>query len=135
MGNKTAVRTKRTMKFNDPGKFQMEGNRLRMKAQLEKLQAGISTIARKTGITSATQLAKLVPKDAHKERIPDVEWWDAHILEPDCTYETWELRENAISNLIEHPIQMMPMEPRNAAHVPVFLTKKEQKKLRRQNRR
>jgi hypothetical protein len=30
--------------------------------QLEKLQSEISSIARKTGISSATQLAKLVPK-------------------------------------------------------------------------
>ena len=43
-------------------KYVKEGNQLRMKAQLEKLQAAISTTARKTGIASATQLAKLVPK-------------------------------------------------------------------------
>jgi U4/U6 small nuclear ribonucleoprotein PRP3 len=78
---KAAVRQKRmAFTFNEPGKFEAEGNRLRMKAKLEQLQADISTIARKTGITSATQLAKLVPKDADKGRVPDVEWWDAHIM-------------------------------------------------------
>jgi hypothetical protein len=40
-----------------------------------------------------------------------------------------------VTQLIEHPIQMMPLEPRIPVHVPVFLTKKERKKLRRQNRR
>ena len=132
-----SARPKRTaLKFNEPGKYQQEGQRLRMKAQLEKLQADISTIARKTGITSATQLAKLVPKDASKARCPDVEWWDAHILESNSyEEEPLNLREGAITNLIEHPIQMMPLEPNKPVHIPVFLTKKEQKKLRRQNRR
>ena len=37
----------------------------------------ISSIARKTGISSATQLAKLVPKGEKGEREePDIEWWD-----------------------------------------------------------
>ena len=108
---------------------------MRMKLQLEKLQADISTIARKTGITSATQLAKLVHKGDEKARCPDMEWWDALILPPGSTYDKATLREEAITNLIEHPIQMQPMEPTLPTHVPVFLTKKEMKKLRRQNRR
>ena len=81
------------------------------------MQADISTIARKTGITSATQLAKLVPKDAEKGRVPDVEWWDAHIMAnavyPAEESASFELREGAVTKLIEHPIQMMPLEPRN----------------------
>jgi len=137
---KAAARPKRmAFKFNEPGKFEAEGNRLRMKSKLEQLQADISTIARKTGITSATQLAKLVPKDADRGRVPDVEWWDAHIMAnaeyPAEDSTNFELREGAVTKLIEHPIQMMPLEPRNQVHVPVFLTKKERKKLRRQNRR
>ena len=59
MGQKPALRQRRGFKFNDPGKFQMEGQQIRMKAQLDKLQADIATIARKTGITSATQLGKI----------------------------------------------------------------------------
>jgi len=34
-----------------------------------------------------------------------------------------------------HPIQLRPMESSRPVHVPMFLTKKEHKKLRRQNRR
>ena len=45
------------------------------------------------------------------------------------------MRPGAISNLIEHPIQLKPMESTRTVHVPMFLTKKERKKLRRQNRR
>ena len=35
---------------------------------------------RKTGISSATQLAKLVPKAAEDEEEPDIEWWDQLVL-------------------------------------------------------
>ena len=135
MGERAAARPRRTFKFNEPGKYENEGNRLRMKAQLEKLQADISSVARRTGITSATQLAKLVPKDAEKGRIPDVEWWDAHIMVPDGVYERPQLRDGAITNLIEHPIQLKPLENTKPEEIPVYLTKKERKKLRRQNRR
>ena len=132
--------------FNDPGKYVKEGNQLRMKAQLEKLQAAISTTARKTGIASATQLAKLVPKiDERSSKIPDVEWWDAIIMDHGNTYDDLAsncgslsvIKNEAITNLIEHPIQMLPMVSTDSSntHVPVYLTKKELKKLRRQNRR
>jgi len=130
--------------FNDPGKFMKEGNQLRMKAQLEKLQASISTTARRTGIASATQLAKLVPKfDESTSKIPDVEWWDVLIMTSGSNYDNLDsdsssvIKNEAITNLIEHPIQMMPListDPANT-HVPVYLTKKEIRKLRRQNRR
>lgn len=133
---KPSQRTKRSgFQFNEPGKYIKEGARMRMKAQLERLQADISTIARKTGIQSATQLAKLVPKGDEKgTRCPDVEWWDNLIL-VNGAYEGAEIREEAITSLIEHPIQMKGMESSQPIHVPVFLTKKEMKKLRRQNRR
>jgi len=139
---KSAARTKRTgFVFNEPGKYIKEGARMRMKAQLERLQADISTIARKTGIQSATQLAKLVPKGDEKgSRCPDVEWWDNLILNPGRPNGNYEdalehIREEAITNLIEHPIQMKPMESTAAVEVQVFLTKKEMKKMRRQKRR
>ena len=135
---KGANRPKRAaFNFVEPGTYQREGQRVRMKAQLEKLQASISTKARQTGITSATQLAKLVPKGDTKTSTPDVEWWDALILVNGhaSKYDPSELREEAITNLVEHPIQLKPMEPKGVTSVPVFLTKKEQKKLRRQNRR
>lgn len=135
---KSAARPKRaSFNFVEPGQYQREGQRLRMKAQLEKLQANISTISRKTGITSATQLAKLVPKSDVKSATPDVEWWDALILinGHSSKYDIDQVREDAITNLVEHPIQLKPLEPSGPVHIPVYLTKKEQKKLRRQNRR
>jgi len=134
VSQRSAVRFKRTMQFHDAGKFQDEARRLRMKATLEKLQSEISSKSRKTGISSATQLAKLVPKSGQSDKVPDIEWWD-QLLIGSHNYENWEIRPGAISNLIEHPIQLKPMESTRTVHVPMFLTKKERKKLRRQNRR
>lgn len=137
---KSAFRSKRALRFHEPGKFQQMAERMRMKSQLEKLQNEISQIARKTGISSATKLALIAPKqDSHADDVPTMEWWDSVILANDLSTMDGDkiaIRESAISNLIEHPTQMKPPnEPLRPCYMPVFLTKKERKKLRRQNRR
>lgn len=111
IGVKSAIRGKRALKFHEPGKFQQIAERIRMKAQLEKLQNEISQIARKTGISSATKLALIAPKtEAQNEDVPNVEWWDSVIL--NGSYPTDEesscIKITAITNLVEHPIQMRP---------------------------
>ncbi|XP_015364314.1 PREDICTED: U4/U6 small nuclear ribonucleoprotein Prp3 [Diuraphis noxia] len=137
---KTNIRTKRSLKFHEPGKFQQIADRLRMKAQLEKLQNEISQIARKTGISSVTKMALLVPKEEQlTEHCPDFEWWDSVILDGSSYLnEAGEVqfKRSNISHLVEHPLQMRPpTDPLKPVFMPVFLTKKERKKLRRQNRR
>lgn len=139
IGVKPAVRGKRTLKFHEPGKFQQLAERIRMKAQLEKLQNEISQIARKTGISSATKLALIAPKtEALSEDVPNVEWWDSVILTGGYPNEdeSTTIKSSTITNLVEHPTQMRPpTDPLKPIYMPVFLTKKERKKLRRQNRR
>lgn len=109
---KSAMRTKRSLRFHEPGKFQQMAERMRMKSQLEKLQNEISQIARKTGISSATKLALIAPKqDSHADDVPQMEWWDSVILTNDLNTMDGEkvaIRESAITNLIEHPTQMKP---------------------------
>lgn len=109
---KSALRTKRALRFHEPGKFQQMAERMRMKAQLEKLQNEISQIARKTGISSATKLALIAPKqDSHADDVPQMEWWDSVILSNDLNTMDGDkvaIRESAITNLIEHPTQMKP---------------------------
>ncbi|KAK6635467.1 hypothetical protein RUM43_007637 [Polyplax serrata] len=136
---KPTVRNKRALRFHEPGKFQQMAERMRMKAQLEKLQDEIFQIAKKTGISSAAKLALIAPKTpAMEDIVPDVEWWDLVVMSGDRYPKdgTLNVREEAISNLVEHPTQMKPPnEPSKPTFLPVFLTKKERKKLRRQNRR
>lgn len=143
---KAPVRPKRNFKFHEKGTFETIGQKLRTKAQLELLQKEIAQKAKKTGISSAARLALLssiVPKKQSKEdEVPDIEWWDSFVMK-DTSYEesiknTNEPKDkyDGITHLIEHPVQMKPPhESTKAALLPVFLTKKEQKKLRRQNRR
>ncbi|XP_061497029.1 U4/U6 small nuclear ribonucleoprotein Prp3 isoform X4 [Anopheles gambiae] len=110
---KPAGRTKRSLRFHEPGKFQQLAERLRMKIQLEKLQNEISQIARKTGISSATKLALIAPKsDTYLNDVPQMEWWDSVILMDDLNTLNAQgsiaIRESSITNLIEHPTQMRP---------------------------
>ncbi|XP_026477279.1 U4/U6 small nuclear ribonucleoprotein Prp3 [Ctenocephalides felis] len=140
IGAKPSVRNKRALKFNEPGKFQQIADRIRMKAQLEKLQNEISQIARKTGISSATKLALIAPKsELQTDDIPHIEWWDSVIAKDDLNTmdgDNIAIRQFSITNLVEHPTQMRPpTETNKPVYMPVFLTKKERKKLRRQNRR
>ena len=63
------------------GKFIKQGQMVRAKAQLDQLQTEIASVARKTGISSATKLALLAhQRETVDSEIPDVEWWDQDIL-------------------------------------------------------
>ncbi|CAG5114924.1 unnamed protein product [Candidula unifasciata] len=133
---KTVQRPKRGFKFHEKGKFEQQATRLRAKAQLERLQAEISQAAKKTGIASAAKIATIAPKKEIKEgEVPDIEWWDSYILRRDAyDIEDGKIDHHileGITNLVEHPTQIAPPD----TAIPVFLTKKERKKLRRQNRR
>lgn len=142
---KGVERKKKALKFNEPGKFVQLAHKQRMQAQLLKLQQEIADKARKTGISTAARLAKLSgvtgPTEKQIEYVPQVEWWDSIILDEKdskkelLTYDS-PVKEDAVTTLIEHPTQLRcPTDPHEPVFMPVFLTKKERKKLRRQNRR
>lgn len=143
---KGALRVKRSFNFHEKGEFEAQGKRLRAKAQLEKLQKEIAEKAKKTGISEAARLAVLSsirPKtETVQEDVPDIEWWDSILLK-DASYQDYlsnpaetQDKLEGITHLIEHPMEMKPpSEPTKPIMLPVFLTKKEKKKLRRQNRR
>ncbi|RZC40383.1 U4/U6 small nuclear ribonucleoprotein Prp3 [Asbolus verrucosus] len=139
IGVKPPTRNKRVLRFHEPGKFQQLAERIRMKAQLEKLQNEISQIAKKTGISSATKLALIAKSEGVIEETPQMEWWDSVILVDNLDTVIdgkIVIKESVINTLVEHPTQMRcPTDPIKPVYMPVFLTKKERKKLRRQNRR
>ncbi|XP_041356451.1 U4/U6 small nuclear ribonucleoprotein Prp3-like [Gigantopelta aegis] len=142
VGAKGPVRVKRSFKFHEKGKFEQVAQRLRTKAQLDKLQNEIAQTAKRTGIASAAKLATIAPKkDVCEGEIPDIEWWDYYLVNRE-TYDDISEEDlkrpkflEMITNLVEHPIQMRPpAESPTEVSIPVYLTKKERKKLRRQNR-
>ncbi|XP_034030593.1 U4/U6 small nuclear ribonucleoprotein Prp3 isoform X1 [Thalassophryne amazonica] len=136
-----AQRPRRTFKFHEQGRFEKIAQRIRTKAQLEKLQNEIAQAAKKTGIQASTKLALIAPKKELGEgEVPNIEWWDSYILlsniviTPESTFDQMEFF--GVTNLVEHPAQMSPpVDTDKPVTLGVYLTKKEQKKLRRQTRR
>lgn len=81
--------------------------------------------------------------------VPDIEWWDRPFLASknqfsmrdqglDCAgkpLQSGELREDRITNYVHHPISIPSFKPvRAPAVLPLMLTEKERKRLRRQRR-
>lgn len=136
-----AQRPRRGFKFHDQGRFEKIAQRIRTKAQLERLQNEIAQAAKKTGIQASTKLALIAPKKELGEgEVPNIEWWDSYILPynmvitPDTPFE--DLVFFGVTNLVEHPAQINPpVNTDKPVTLGVYLTKKEQKKLRRQTRR
>ncbi|XP_071387690.1 U4/U6 small nuclear ribonucleoprotein Prp3 [Centroberyx affinis] len=136
-----AQRPRKSFKFHEQGRFEKIAQRIRTKAQLEKLQTEIAQAAKKTGIQASTKLALIAPKKELGEgEVPSIEWWDSYILPSniDITPETHfdEMDLFGVTNLVEHPAQISPpVDTDKPVTLGVYLTKKEQKKLRRQTRR
>ncbi|XP_033958539.1 U4/U6 small nuclear ribonucleoprotein Prp3 isoform X1 [Pseudochaenichthys georgianus] len=136
-----AIRARRGFKFHDQGRFEKIAQRIRTKAQLERLQNEIAQAAKKTGIQASTKLALIAPrKDMGIGEVPNIEWWDSYItpnnvdISSDTAFEEMELF--GVTNLVEHPAQInSPVDTDKSVTLGVYLTKKEQKKLRRQTRR
>ncbi|XP_044062518.1 U4/U6 small nuclear ribonucleoprotein Prp3 isoform X4 [Siniperca chuatsi] len=134
-------RPRRSFKFHEQGRFEKIAQRIRTKAQLERLQCEIAQAAKKTGIQASTKLALIAPKKEIGEwEVPNIEWWDSFILPsninitPNTKFEELELF--GVTNLVEHPAQISPpVDTDKPVTLGVYLTKKEQKKLRRQTRR
>jgi len=143
VGMSQSQRGKRSFAFHCAGKFQQLAQRMRAKAQMEKLQKQIQAVAKKTGISSAAKLAQVAEAEDLKQKyVPDIEWWDMALL-PNHTYKDLErtLKENeerilGITNFIEHPVAKdAPSQIKTTPAMPIFLTKKERKKIRTQRRR
>ncbi|CAJ1062339.1 U4/U6 small nuclear ribonucleoprotein Prp3 [Xyrichtys novacula] len=136
-----AQRPRRGFKFHEQGRFEKIAQRIRTKSQLERLQNEIAQAAKKTGIQASTKLALIAPKKEIGEgEVPRIEWWDSFILPsnvdatPNSKFEEFELF--GVTNLVEHPAQISPpVDTDKPVTLGVYLTKKEQKKLRRQTRR
>lgn len=136
-----AQRARRSFRFHEQGRFEKIAQRVRTKAQLERLQNEIAQAAKKTGIQASTKLALIAPKKEIGEgEVPNIEWWDSYVwpsnlpITPDSKIDNMDFF--GITSLVEHPAQMRPpVDTDKPVTLGVYLTKKEQKKLRRQTRR
>ncbi|EFO24091.1 hypothetical protein LOAG_04390 [Loa loa] len=139
---KSAQRKQRAIVFHDKGEFEKLAQRERAKARLAILQAEITQIAKKTGMSSSVKLAMLTPSSSAVSDVPVVEWWDEVVLGgsydliPEENIDSDDKYVKTITNLVEHPIQLKPPdEPLQPQYLKVYLTSRERKKIRRQNRK
>lgn len=131
-------RHSRQLVFNQKGKYIQQANALRRQAALEAMKKRIAEQTRKAGIDEDLDLEKNFVVEAP----PDIEWWDEALVEGksyDTVDNPTDLKlvtpDSIITEYIQHPVAI---EPPQDQHIPppkpMYLTPKEQKKLRRQRR-
>lgn len=131
-------RHSRQLIFNQKGKYIQQAAALRRQAQLEAMKKKIAERARQAGLEEDmdTEKAFLVPVP------PELEWWDEGLIDGksyDAIDDPSKLKidtPNSIITLyVQHPVLIEPpQEKNNPAPKPMYLTTKEQAKLRRQRR-
>ncbi|KAF8480413.1 pre-mRNA processing factor 3-domain-containing protein [Russula ochroleuca] len=134
-------RVGRSLKFNPKGKYVSIANQVRQDAQLEALKQRIAESARKAGLDGEFDTLE---KNIRREAPPMAEWWDAPLLptgrysdldEFDPAYLKIRTENSPITIYIQHPIPIpAPGDKNKPAPKPLMLTKKEQKKMRKQRR-
>ncbi|OSD07803.1 PRP3-domain-containing protein [Trametes coccinea BRFM310] len=133
-------RVGRQFRFNPKGKYVQIANQVRQEQQLEQLKQRIAESAKKAGLDSEFETLE---KNIRRDAPPATEWWDAALL-PNKTYDDLELglsklnirnADSPITLYIQHPIPIpAPGDKTQATLKPLKLTKKEQKRLRKQRR-
>lgn len=128
-------RIPRQLAFNQKGKYIQQANAIRRQAALEAMKKRIAEQTRKAGIDE-----DIGEKNFVVEAPPLIEWWDEALV---STYDTLDDprtlkidgEDSIVTNLIQHPVTLEPPQERNAPPPkPMYLTSKEQAKLRRQRR-
>ncbi|EXJ53464.1 uncharacterized protein A1O5_13332 [Cladophialophora psammophila CBS 110553] len=131
-------RHSRQLIFNQKGKYIQQAAALRRQAQLEAMKKKIAERARQAGLEEDldTEKAFLVPAP------PNLEWWDEGLIigkSYDAISDPGKLKidtpDSIITVYIQHPVLIEPPQERNNPPMkPMYLTSKEQAKLRRQRR-
>ena len=96
------------------------------------MQRELQEEARKKGLEQATEKSFLV------QAPPDIEWWDEGLVngkDYDNLDDPAKMNFDVITQYVQHPVLLEPPQEKNMpAPKPMFLTKTEQAKLRRQRR-
>lgn len=141
LGGQTATlknRNSRQLIFNQKGKYIQQANALRKQAQLEALKKKIAAASRRMGVDEDLDAEKGFLVEAP----PDIEWWDEMLVDgknydkiDDTRFLKIDTADSIITQYVQHPVLLEPPQEKNTpAPKPMFLTSKEQAKLRRQRR-
>lgn len=120
-------RRKREFRFNEHGKYIAEAEELRKQLAIADAERRIEQEKRVLGLVPDVS----IQEDKYKfDEPPLCEWWDQPFVN-----DTTQLKEESVSNYIQHPVPIMaPWERHLPPPKPLFLTKKETKRIRRQTR-
>ena len=129
-------RMARGLIFNQRGKYLDQASKLRAQSRLEQLKKILADKNRRAKLDENSERGFLV------QAPPDVEWWDEGILEEttyDCIDNPSKVKidgdDSIITAYVQHPVLLKP--PQDSLLIPVkpmYLTSKEQAKLRRMRR-
>lgn len=136
------ARKTRELMFNEKGKYMAQAAALRRQAHLEDMKRRIAESARRAGLDEdRSEQAFLVAAP------PDVEWWDEGLITgtayPDFTASGTEAEkalkittdDTVITRYVQHPVLLTPPQDKLLAiPKPMYMTKEEQRKKRRQDR-
>ncbi|KAL0940816.1 u4 u6 small nuclear ribonucleoprotein prp3 [Colletotrichum truncatum] len=130
-------RQSRPLNFHPRGKFIQQANALRRQAALEEMKKRIAAQTRKAGIDEEMDMEKNLVVEAP----PEIEWFDEGLVDGNYDNINDETRlkiaaeDTIITEYIQHPVALEPPQERNMpAPKAMYLTSKEQAKLRRQRR-
>lgn len=130
------ARESRQLIFNQKGKYIQQANALRRQAALEEMKRRIAEQARKAGLEEDRDVEKAFAIEAP----PDLEWWDEALIDgKDYSNIPQSLKvttpDSIVTLYIQHPVAIEPPQDKLAPEPkPMYLTPKEQQKLRRQRR-
>jgi U4/U6 small nuclear ribonucleoprotein PRP3 len=152
-------RKSRKMQFARPGKYVAQGDALRNEIKMEALRQRIAEASKKAGLDSefdtlerslkvrGRSIAEYVraltwSSSSQRQPPPEVEWWDRALMPDGSSYDDidkaveWVTtsEDSLITHLIQHPIPIPAPMDKKQDERGLMLTKKEQKKMRRQRR-
>lgn len=126
----------RAIVFNEHGKYLDQASKLRAQSRLEQIKKMLAKQARRAGLDENSERGFLV------QQPPDIEWWDEGILTDktyDCIDDSSKVKidsdDSIITVYVQHPpLLKAPQDQRLVEVKPMYLTTKEQQKLRRMRR-
>lgn len=119
-------RQPRHLQFNEQGKYIAQANAIRRQEKLDELKKKIAASTQKAADEDAD-----VQKNYLVDSPPEVEWYDEGFVK-DNNYDLINIDE--IHALIQHPVPIESDGAREPAVKPMYLTAKEQKRVRRLRR-
>lgn len=129
MGPAMKERKPKALNFVKPGKWSKKAAAIRMQQLTREMRASRGAMT-----ADEMELAAPVRSEAIQARdVPQVEWWDLPLLSQE-TYDS-DIKEEKMTIYVHHPVPLAPVGESGAPPpMPLMLTPKERKRLRRQRK-